>query len=232
MSDRHSVSTGSPYEPIIGISRAVRIGHVIAVAGTAPLGPDGRTVCVDDAAGQARRCFEISRLGDRAAGRSPGRRHPHPDHVDPHRRLESRRASAWRVFRLHPPGEHHRSGRRVHRSAMAGRNRSRRGGLIRRRQAITALELQVERGAEVVDERRQPGEVGFQRLAAGAGRASTSSSIARRATKFLRLRSSANSKSAGKPRGMRVSVSLSSRSKRRRNCPRAPPLSSCRDCRR
>ena len=62
MSERHSVSTGSPYEPIIGISRAVRIGHVIAVAGTAPLGPDGRTVSVDDAAGQARRCFEISRL--------------------------------------------------------------------------------------------------------------------------------------------------------------------------
>jgi enamine deaminase RidA (YjgF/YER057c/UK114 family) len=62
MTERNSVSTGSPYEPIIGISRAVRIGNVIAVAGTAPLGPDGRTVCVDDAAGQARRCFEISRL--------------------------------------------------------------------------------------------------------------------------------------------------------------------------
>ena len=57
-----SVSTGSPYEPVIGISRAVRIGNVIAVAGTAPLGPDGKTVCVDDAAGQARRRLEISRL--------------------------------------------------------------------------------------------------------------------------------------------------------------------------
>lgn len=45
---RQSVSTGSPYEPIIGICRAVRIGNVIAVAGTAPLGPDGKTVGVGD----------------------------------------------------------------------------------------------------------------------------------------------------------------------------------------
>jgi enamine deaminase RidA (YjgF/YER057c/UK114 family) len=62
MRDRRSVSTGSPYEPIIGISRAVRIGNVIAVAGTAPLGPDGKTVGAGDLAAQARRCFEISKL--------------------------------------------------------------------------------------------------------------------------------------------------------------------------
>ncbi|MGE5345081.1 MAG: RidA family protein [Acidithiobacillales bacterium] len=67
---RRSVSTGSPYEPIIGISRAVRIGPIIAVAGTAPLGPDGRTVGVGDAAAQARRCFEISRLALEQLGAS------------------------------------------------------------------------------------------------------------------------------------------------------------------
>jgi enamine deaminase RidA (YjgF/YER057c/UK114 family) len=58
---RQHVSTGSPYEPRLGISRAVRVGHVIAVAGTAPLGPDGRTVAPGDAAAQARRCLEIVR---------------------------------------------------------------------------------------------------------------------------------------------------------------------------
>jgi enamine deaminase RidA (YjgF/YER057c/UK114 family) len=62
MSERQSVSTGSPYEPIVGISRAVRIGNVIAVAGTAPLGADGKTVGVGDPRVQARRCFEISRI--------------------------------------------------------------------------------------------------------------------------------------------------------------------------
>ena len=62
MSERRSVSTGSPYEPVIGMSRAVRIGNVVAVSGTAPIGPDGKTVGVGDPAAQARRCFEISKI--------------------------------------------------------------------------------------------------------------------------------------------------------------------------
>jgi enamine deaminase RidA (YjgF/YER057c/UK114 family) len=70
MGKRQSVTTGSPYEPIVGISRAVRIGDIVAVAGTAPLGPDGKTVGVGDPAAQARRCFEIARaaLGHLGAG--------------------------------------------------------------------------------------------------------------------------------------------------------------------
>ena len=56
---RQLISTGSPYEPKVGISRAVRSGRIIAVTGTAPLGPDGKTVSIGDAAGQARRCLEI-----------------------------------------------------------------------------------------------------------------------------------------------------------------------------
>jgi enamine deaminase RidA (YjgF/YER057c/UK114 family) len=56
---RKLVSSGSPYEPKVGISRAVRVGPIISVAGTAPLGPDGRTVGRGDAAAQARRCLDI-----------------------------------------------------------------------------------------------------------------------------------------------------------------------------
>lgn len=70
MTDRKMVSTGSPYEPLIGISRAVRIGNIVAIAGTAPLGQDGNTVGLMDPAAQARRCFEISRLALEQLGAS------------------------------------------------------------------------------------------------------------------------------------------------------------------
>ena len=56
---RSRVSSGSPYEPIVGISRGVRSGSIVAIAGTAPLDNNGRTVGAGDAATQARRCFEI-----------------------------------------------------------------------------------------------------------------------------------------------------------------------------
>jgi len=56
---RTLISSGSPYEPVVGISRAVRSGCIVTVAGTAPLGPDGRTVGHGDPAAQARRCLEI-----------------------------------------------------------------------------------------------------------------------------------------------------------------------------
>jgi enamine deaminase RidA (YjgF/YER057c/UK114 family) len=56
---RRNIASGSPYEPIIGFSRAVRIGNTIAVGGTAPIGADGKTAGVGDAATQTRRCLEI-----------------------------------------------------------------------------------------------------------------------------------------------------------------------------
>jgi enamine deaminase RidA (YjgF/YER057c/UK114 family) len=59
--NRTSVSSGSPYEPTIGISRAVRIGNVIAISGTAPLGPEGTTVEPGNPVAQTRRCLDIIR---------------------------------------------------------------------------------------------------------------------------------------------------------------------------
>ncbi len=57
MADRTLISSGSPYEPTIGFSRAVRLGDRVLVSGTGPVWPDGS--CPDDAGLQARRCFEI-----------------------------------------------------------------------------------------------------------------------------------------------------------------------------
>jgi enamine deaminase RidA (YjgF/YER057c/UK114 family) len=54
-----NVSSGSPYEEPTGFSRARRIGNTIAVAGTAPIAPDGSTAAPGDPYLQARRCLEI-----------------------------------------------------------------------------------------------------------------------------------------------------------------------------
>jgi enamine deaminase RidA (YjgF/YER057c/UK114 family) len=67
---RKLVSSGSPYEPKVGISRAVRVGSIVTVSGTAPLGPDGRTVGKADPSMQARRCLEIIAAALEAAGAS------------------------------------------------------------------------------------------------------------------------------------------------------------------
>ena len=67
---RKLISSGSPYEPKVGISRAVRVGNIITVAGTAPIGPDGRSVGRGDVAAQTRRCLEIIATALEAAGAS------------------------------------------------------------------------------------------------------------------------------------------------------------------
>jgi enamine deaminase RidA (YjgF/YER057c/UK114 family) len=56
--ERIQISSGSPYEPIVGFSRAVRVGDRVFVAGTAPTMPKGADP-PPDAYGQARRCLEI-----------------------------------------------------------------------------------------------------------------------------------------------------------------------------
>ena len=67
---RKLVSSGSPFEPKIGFSRAVRVGQLVVVSGTAPIDAEGRTVGLGDAALQARRCFEIVETALKAAGAS------------------------------------------------------------------------------------------------------------------------------------------------------------------
>ena len=66
--ERRTIRSGSPYEPTIGFSRAVRVGRRVLVSGTGPIWPDGG--CDQDAGRQADRCFEIIATALREAGAS------------------------------------------------------------------------------------------------------------------------------------------------------------------
>ena len=66
---RQRVASGSPYEPVVGFCRALRVGDRVLVSGTAPIWPDGS--CDPDPEAQAARCFEIILTALAEAGAGP-----------------------------------------------------------------------------------------------------------------------------------------------------------------
>ncbi len=56
---RMNISSGAPWEEIVGYSRAVRSGDFVFVTGTIGLGPDGAVVAKDDMYAQTKRSLEI-----------------------------------------------------------------------------------------------------------------------------------------------------------------------------
>ena len=69
-SSRRLVSSGSPLEPEIGFSRAVRSGPYICIAGTAPIAEGGGTAAPGDVYAQSVRCLDIAEQALQEAGGS------------------------------------------------------------------------------------------------------------------------------------------------------------------